>query len=169
MNLCDECGANQATVHVTHIDGETAVVSHLCDDCAKKKGISITLDEPPRARPDGPASAKDADSLACGGCGMPFSEFKTHGSLGCEQCYAAFEKEIDALLKQVHGSAIYKGKPCLKKYPVLTDIKDVHRLRLELSEAVLKEDFERAAALRDAIHALFGAGAFKEQPRSSPR
>ncbi|HEX7511673.1 MAG TPA: UvrB/UvrC motif-containing protein [Chitinivibrionales bacterium] len=171
MNLCEDCGANHATVHVTHIEGENTIVSHLCDECAKKRGISIsiTLQDPALEEPALSPKNIVEESGVCSACKLPFSEFKTHGRLGCEQCYKSFEKEIDEVLKQLSGSVVHKGKPCPKKFPVSTDVKDIARLKKELDEAVKKEDFERAAALRDAIHALGETNSLHEQHRGTLR
>ena len=41
---------------------------------------------------------------------MTFSEFKEKGRFGCPADYDFFQKELEALLKKVHGSAKYVGK-----------------------------------------------------------
>jgi protein arginine kinase activator len=170
MNYCDDCGNNQATVHLTHITGESAVVFHLCEECAKKKGVSISIvtDEPSRDDAGSPAPDCGAEAV-CPGCRMPFSEFKSKGRLGCSQCYRTFEKDIDSLLKQVHGALIHRGKVYSIKFPISTEVKDLDRLRGELDDAIKKEEFEIAAALRDAIHSLSGKNALEEQTRDTTR
>jgi protein arginine kinase activator len=85
---------------------------------------------------------------------MKLSEFRSKGRLGCPACYEAFDKEIEMLLKQVHGSSDYRGK----KYRC-TLIDEVNKggfsqLRMDLDAAIKNEEFERAAVLRDAIHDL---------------
>jgi protein arginine kinase activator len=164
MRYCDDCGKNHASVHFTRIDGDSTVVLHLCDDCARKKGVSVSMimeepsgDEQPQASFDG------LDNQVCPGCGMSFVQFKSTGRLGCEQCYRAFETDIDSLLNQVHGALVHKGKPYVKKYPIATEVKDLKRLRVELSDAIKKEEFELAAAIRDAIYSISDNSAFEEQ------
>ena len=36
--LCDECGKNKATVHLTEIINEQITKLNLCEACAKEKG-----------------------------------------------------------------------------------------------------------------------------------
>ena len=172
MHLCNECGINHATIHVTYFSGESTVVSRLCDACARKKGISISIvEDGPLLSCKQPSPAEGlpaAEEVECAGCGLPFSEFESKGRLGCPECYSTFEKEIDALLRQMHGTAVHKGKICPKKH-FSTDVKDIRRLRAELEEAVKTEAFERAAAIRDVIRSLSAADTLEEQPRNCSR
>ena len=130
------------------------MVSHLCDDCAKKQGIAISL-----GQPNEPVQNKQTEPLAvpdtlCPNCGCALSEFKTNGRLGCAQCYATFQNDIDILLTQVHGSTLHKGKLYRKYDAGRTPATDVNRLRGELNEAIKNENFELAASIRDAIYLL---------------
>jgi protein arginine kinase activator len=149
MQLCEDCGANPATVHLTRIVNETAQVSHLCEKCSRKKGLSISIahDFPmPEAEPEKAAS--------CPRCQLSFSEFKTKGLLGCCDCYRHFEKDIDSLLMQVHGSTVHKGKLYRHSGPDKLDVKEIERLKTELTEAIEREEFELAALIRDTIHSI---------------
>ena len=172
MYLCNECGMNHATIHVTFISGESTVVSRLCDECARKKGISVSIvEDGPLLSCKQPSPAEGlaaAEGVKCAGCGLPFSEFESKGRLGCPECYCTFEKEIDALLRQMHGTAVHKGKTCPQKH-LSTDVKDIRLLRAELEEAVKKEAFERAAAIRDVISSLSAADTLEKQPRNCSR
>ena len=111
MNMCDECGINPANVHLTQILQNETQVFHLCDECARKKGINITIQEENTEEIDKPEGANN--DIICSRCGLKFSDFRSKGWLGCAECYNSFEKEIDELLVQVHGSAIHKGKNIL--------------------------------------------------------
>ena len=128
-------------------------VSHLCEECAKKKGISVSMGEE-IAEPVEENTASVVDKT-CKKCGCTYELFRSKGWLGCSECYAAFEKEIDDLLLQMHGSLIHKGK----RYAVpgrtpqaLTG--EMKRLRHELAIAIKNEEFEQAATIRDAIHSI---------------
>ena len=159
MHLCEDCGANPATVHLTRIVNETTIVSHLCEECSRKKGLSITgssiTGSSISITSEGPMQAvqPEKDSV-CPRCQLSFSEFKSKGWLGCSDCYRHFEKDIDSLLMQVHGSTVHKGKLYRRGGPHGLDVKDMKRLRGELSEAIEKEEFELAALIRDTIHSL---------------
>lgn len=154
MNLCDECGMNPANIHLTQIMQNETHVYHLCDECARKKGISISVqDENGIVEESVEQQVQDKE---CSHCGLKFSEYKINGWLGCPACYHSFETEIDNLLIQVHGASVHKGK----KYNSaggcggVATAGEIKRLRHELAAAIKNEDFEQAAIIRDAIHNL---------------
>ncbi len=152
MKNCDECGMKPANIHLTQVMNNETEVFHLCDECAKKKGISISVDN----------VLEQSDSVVveknkrCDSCGLNLSEFRSTGLLGCSGCYTAFENEIDELLVQVHGSAVHKGKRYLNGAEGEQKVCDcdIERLRREMELAIRNEEFEQAAAIRDVIHNL---------------
>jgi protein arginine kinase activator len=154
MPTCEECGANEATVHLTYISNESTKVSRLCADCAKKKGISVSIDdESVKDETNTPVALPEKDVL-CPACNTLLSEFRENGRLGCPQCYRNFEKEIDAMLMQANGTLAHKGKRYTGNSVCQADVKDIDSLRNELAEAVKNEEFELAADIRDEIHSL---------------
>ena len=153
MSLCDECGVNPANIHLTQIMQNETRIFHLCDECARKKGINISVQDE-HFEIEG-ASVQQLPDKECSHCGLKFSDFKLKGWLGCPSCYHSFESEIDSLLIQVHGSSLHKGK----KYVGLAGDSaiasgEIKRLRHELASAIKNEEFEQAAMIRDAIHTL---------------
>lgn len=158
MKMCDECKSNPANIHLTQIVQNEVSVQHLCEECAKKKGISIVIEEslpalvPEKVEQKEPEKKMDDDKkISCPSCSMTFADFKAKGRLGCASCYEAFDKEIDALLFQVHGATRHKGKV----YALYQDCctKDhLKLLRCELEKAIQNEKFELAAAIRDKIN-----------------
>lgn len=153
MKLCDECGVNPANIHLTQIMQNETQVSHLCEECARKKGISVSLTQefngPQEEQPD------PANNKKCKSCECTYAMFKSKGWLGCSDCYQAFEKEIDDLLIQMHGSLVHKGKMYTRNAgtpQALTG--EMKRLRHELAVAIKNEEFEQAATIRDAIHTI---------------
>ena len=127
---------------------------NLCDECAKKKGINISIDENAMGKTSSNAEDEKYKDLKCPRCGLPYLEFKAKGWLGCFDCYFAFEKEIDELLVRVHGSSVHKGKQYCRFEIPGKQIADIRQLRQKLSKAVHNEEFELAAELRDAIKQL---------------
>jgi protein arginine kinase activator len=109
------------------------------------------------------------DTLACPSCGLLYDDFRKFGRFGCAQCYAAFKPHLKTLLKKIHGSNIHLGKkiavPDLPEVavveifvkpsePAVPVVETIDVLRLRLSQAIKKEDFELAAQLRDQIREL---------------
>lgn len=129
-------------------------ISHLCEECARKKGISVTISGDEPAGSDSQKSEPVID-ITCSRCGCTYEQFRSKGWLGCAECYTAFEKEIDAILMQMHGSLMHKGKryrtPGSTPQALTVEIK---RLRHELAIAIKNEEFEQAATIRDAIHSI---------------
>lgn len=156
MKLCDECSLRPANVHVTQIVDNEAQSFHLCETCAQKRGITISIDEEAMAAAPLSPSPPEVDR-ECPSCRMKLSGFRSAGRLGCPGCYTAFEREIEDLLLQFHGSTEHKGKMYGRYAGDVPPGADVSRLRTELDSAIRNEEFERAAALRDAIHSLTGA------------
>jgi protein arginine kinase activator len=162
MTPCEHCHVSPATVHITRIAGNHTTVFHLCETCAREKGIMVevredgllqeihlqTLSQPEAA---GQAEASE-DARECGHCHLKFSEFKSTGRLGCARCYEEFEKDIEAILMQVHGAIVHKGKRYSRRGANLLAGAELQRMRRELSAAISREEFELAALLRDAIH-----------------
>lgn len=155
--LCQVCGKNDATVEFTEIINDEVKQLHLCDGCAKKKGIEMeqhfsiadflaSLSDTGSADPG--ASAPGA-SLKCGKCGMTFRDFQKIGRFGCGDCYLAFRENLLPLLKRIHGSTRHTGKA---KKSESSDLR--HTLRRKLQSAIDKEEFEEAAKLRDMIREL---------------
>ena len=161
MTPCEQCHTSAATVHITRISNESATVSHLCEACAREKGIMVEV--PPD---DGQAqeinlsatradiSVSPVDTRECGHCHFKFAEFAASGRLGCPRCYEEFEKDVSAMLSQVHGAAKHKGKQYSRREAALMAGEDVEKLRTELSDAIAREEFELAALLRDRLRGL---------------
>jgi protein arginine kinase activator len=102
-----------------------------------------------------PSSPHD-DRLKCPQCGLLYSEFRETGLLGCPHCYEAFRPQLEFFLKRVSGFSRHGGKPYIKSPAALpiADIKfNVKIMKSDLKSAVMHEDFEKAAKLRDIIKA----------------
>lgn len=154
MKQCDECGINPANIHLTQIMQNETHVSHLCEECARRKGINISINEEPAGTPL--QKKVPAPDKACAQCGCTYEQFRSKGWLGCINCYNAFEKEIDELLIQMHGSLVHKGKRYAvssRNTPEALNV-EIKRLRQELAVAIKKEAFEQAASIRDAIQSI---------------
>jgi protein arginine kinase activator len=154
MHMCEGCGKNPANVHLTQISASGTVVSHLCEECAREKGVSITLENGSKQEQAQQEQKPDQPDKMCPQCGLLYSVFRERGRLGCAGCYAAFAEEIDRMLTQMHGSCLHCGKRYSRIGDTGESTADIARLRSELERAVENEDFEEAARLRDTINAL---------------
>ncbi len=162
--LCDVCGKNPATVHLTEIIDEQMNELHLCEECAREKsvemeqqfGLSDLLAG--MAEFAKPKEEEVAVAVKCPNCGLTYGDFKKIGRLGCGDCYNAFRKYLAPLLKRIHGSSQHIGKSpsrmtkvVKKKTAVAAQDLSVQDLRQKLVRAIETEEFEQAAKIRDQI------------------
>lgn len=158
---CESCGGDDAVIRYTHIEKNEKRTLHLCQACAAARGVE----------PDGePAPAPLSDFLAqmgkslsepspaggvCPSCGLTLAEFKRSGRLGCTTCYTHFAPQLRALLRRLHGGTQHMGKAFVAPGPTSErPLTRLLNLRRSLQRAVEREEFERAAALRDQIRRL---------------
>ena len=93
---------------------------------------------------------------------MTYGDFVKQSRFGCHDCYDVFGLLISDKIKKIHGSDTHVGKkPKQMKYDRMEITEEnitaedrINILRKKLKEAVLMEDFEEAARLRDEINAL---------------
>jgi len=163
--LCEICNKKEATVHFTEVVNNQVAELHLCEDCAQKKGLSI---QPHFSIADllvglinlgiSPPKVEEA-SVTCKNCGLTYSQFGKIGRLGCSGCYQTFQKGLVPLLRKIHGSIQHRGKHPKKSKRVVTyssskSPSEIESLKTELALAVEREEFEKAAKLRDKIRAF---------------
>jgi protein arginine kinase activator len=159
--LCHLCGKHNATIYFKGIVNNQTIKLHLCENCAKKKGMVFPFGKSIFPLGDMVANLASASTLGtslfgtvCKGCGLSYAEFKETSQLGCSQCYTTFAPLIGPLLKQIHGSTQHVGKTYERTVRMESRIQELARMKLELRDAIQKEAYERAAALRDSIQKL---------------
>jgi protein arginine kinase activator len=156
---------------------------HLCERCARELGVHPRPPASPLkvilseiiASAQGPqaqsAGSPEAQATNCRQCGMPYSQFRTSGLLGCSECYRTFEGLLAPLLARAHeGGTHHVGRkpahlaettvPPAAATKVELDARaeaETERrsraavLRRKLAEAVASEQYEVAAKLRDEL------------------
>jgi protein arginine kinase activator len=163
---CDNCGADDAVVHLTQIVNNEMTTFHLCESCAAEKGLEPTPESVNFPLSDFLAQMGEKEEVtrgessgACSFCGLTFDDFRETGRLGCPQCYNTFEPHLRRLLRRIHGGTRHVGKVYLPPDPTASEMeKRVEALRRKLERAVAAEDFERAAELRDEIRSFEPTG-----------
>lgn len=159
--LCDACGKNQATVHLTEIIDEQMTELHLCEACAKAKSMEMEqqfgLADLLAGLSDLGKNAieeKEASKSKCSNCGFTYDDFRKIGRLGCSQCYDSFKKYLSPLLRRIHGSSRHYGKIPLSGAKPLKAKSELEELKAHLQKVIQAEEFEEAARLRDKIKEL---------------
>ena len=166
--LCEDCGRNRAVVHITQIGPDGKIEKNLCEKCAAKYGEFLMENQRQRnvsmndflkgvfsaptkeTKPQGGA----ATELLCSNCGMIYRDFQQTGKIGCSVCYATFRRQLEPLLRRIHGSSTHSGKIPHRTGGTLEMKHTIESLRKSLKECVAQEEYEKAAELRDKIRLL---------------
>ena len=154
--LCDICKENEATVHLTQmVEGKTKKID-LCESCSKAKGVDdptgfsladllLGLGASQEMEESGSITGK------CPKCGFSQTDFKKTGRLGCPDCYDHFAEGVESLLKSMHKGTRHTGKAPEVWQQTKVYVDRLHSLQTKLDKAVAKEDYEKAAEVRDEI------------------
>ena len=155
---CQNC-REEATVHLTEsIEGKVREI-HLCGPCARVIGLPSPQDPPPLPIDKvllGLISTHVGELVgelaerACPFCGLRYMEFRTGGRLGCPHDYQTFHSALLPIVRESHGATRHVGKVPLRN-PDASETRPTLRLRAELRSAIDREDYERAAQIRDTI------------------
>jgi protein arginine kinase activator len=162
--LCDNCKEREAIINLTHVEHDSKVTLHLCEQCAQQKGVetgSAVMKTPlggfltALGKGSNALLPTPADGLRCSACGSTLRDFRDSGRLGCDQCYGSFDVHLRDLLRRLHGSSQHVGE----HYDIPGEGTPDPRSRLlelkaQLRRAVEGENFELAAELRDRIRVL---------------
>ena len=156
--ICNLCGTQEATIHLTEIVNNQMVEIHLCEPCAQEKGTDFKthfnfgdLLAGLTTEASKPTRSGERRVGKCVECGLTYEEFGKSGRLGCAACYESFAKLLIPLIKRVQRSTHHVGK---KPSKVGGEVKVTHDLRVlqeRLRKSVQSESFEEAAQLRDEI------------------
>lgn len=158
--LCEKCKKNHADTHISKTVNGVHYEMNLCSACAAEEGfenlggglfgmLAYMFGE------NAGVYGKN-ETKRCKQCGRSFSDIAESGRLGCAECYKTFSAELEPSLQRIHGKIKHIGKHS-KAYNKKTDDKtDIEKLKEKLSEAVSREEYEKAAEIRDEIKKLEG-------------
>ncbi|MBI4372754.1 MAG: UvrB/UvrC motif-containing protein [Candidatus Omnitrophica bacterium] len=158
--VCNVCGQNEATIHLTEILNNQMVEVHLCETCAEQKGADFQshfdFNKLLASLGDFGADQKldRVSKLVCKDCGMTYEEFGRTGRLGCANCYQSFEKLLIPLIKRVQRDVHHVGKVPNKASTEVKKSQELRELHERLKKSIQAETFEEAAKIRDQIQQL---------------
>lgn len=157
---CEICRNNEAVIHIQQILGKERIDLHLCEICALERGImsdedkeGLTLSSLLTGLID-IRDVKGPQKSACPRCGTSWRDIHERQRVGCAECYTCFSKEIHALIKKALGKGRHRGKYPRRLLAYKKILLDMMKLKEGLKEALGREDYERAAVLRDRIKEL---------------
>ncbi|MHC4263667.1 MAG: UvrB/UvrC motif-containing protein [Planctomycetota bacterium] len=167
MIRCEACNEREARIHVTDVAGPAGpdedydiTEQHLCHQCAARVDLPNVPSKPQLHQIWqllGQVQKPQASGQAphCPNCGMTLAEFRSKGRLGCAHDYEVFADHLMPLLERIHNATEHVGRTPFQPDPGPSGGIDLER---ELREAIAAEDYERAAALRDALRERSGSG-----------
>ncbi|MBQ7336415.1 MAG: UvrB/UvrC motif-containing protein [Clostridia bacterium] len=170
--LCEKCKKRTATVFYNeNINGKTRAYS-LCGECAAKLREKGDLQEitsmigsfadPFSELNDSifggffgmPTLRSASAEKKCPTCGCTYSDIAKGGKVGCPECYNVFGDELARTIHAVHGTTTHTGAVPSRHRAKQERMEQLKKLKKSMQEAIAKEDFERAASLRDEIRKM---------------
>lgn len=169
--ICQECNQRPAALHFTKIiNGEKTEV-HLCEKCAQEKGemfifngesgftfnnlLAGLLNIDPNFQKPSQSPFHQDEILQCDSCSMTFPQFLKVGRFGCSQCYETFKEQLIPVLRRLHsGNWTHNGKIPKRIGGDIYLRKQIEELKSNLKDSIAKEEFEKAAEIRDEIRKL---------------
>ncbi len=162
--ICQFCNKKEATVHYTEVINNKVSKIHLCEDCAKQKGMDIELPfsfgDIIKAISKGIEGLEHFDAkqfhgdVVCPECGLEIQELIKQGKMGCPHCYKAFEEVLSDIIKNVQKAPSHKGKVPKSLPPSINYKRRIKELEKKLQEAINEERYEDCVHLRDEINTL---------------
>jgi protein arginine kinase activator len=155
--ICDSCGKNEANFHYTKIINGKMEEEHLCKECAFNHydfdlNKPLSMDKFFTGLIDNKQESKeDKKDIKCRNCGLTYSEFKERGEFGCSKCYIEFKDKVEPLIRSLHGHNIHRGKIPKSSDEKIFLKREEKDLNLELESSIKREEFERAAVIRDEL------------------
>lgn len=171
--ICQLCNKNPATIHIQEIISGEKKVLHICADCAAKKtqddpvlkgfnlaemlyNLSGQIELPFSDEEDAPGTDDSQVVLVCSECGWDSTRFRKTGRLGCGNCYEIFNEILSNALKNMHRGSLHVGKKpgggsSNESGKLMMELMNMQK---ELEEYIQREEYEKAAVLRDKINEL---------------
>ena len=155
---CSSC-KKDCTVHLTQIINGKVNNVDMCEHCPHTKSFNNDeninlMDFLINMNSGSITNSNPRKGNACPECGMGEQAFKKTLRFGCMVCYQVFEPQLKLILSQTQKLGKHSGK-----IPTMYQDREVLRqkiqgLKEQLEEAVNREDYEKAAQLRDDLSSL---------------
>lgn len=155
--LCAKCKKNKAIIYYRREQNGAHTQKALCPDCAaleQKEELSIN----PLAGFFSSCRSGVSEAKRCPVCRASLRDLVQSGSMGCPECYQTFSEELRPVLNSLHGGAAHTGSTPQSPPPACRIYGESERLQSALLEAINRQDYERAAVLRDTLQKIASGG-----------
>lgn len=165
--LCDRCHQREATTHYKQILNGHLQEYHLCSACAAEMGLGfggfgMDFGGFPQMFGSlfgsGLVGSSQAAAQRCPVCGMSADDIAQTGRVGCAHCYETFLPRLMPSIQKIHGRTGHVGRVPRSAGRQLGQRREREELERKLKDAVNREAFEEAAALRDQLKRLQEGG-----------
>lgn len=158
--LCQKCGQNSATTYYQQTVNGKTITMHLCSSCAGKLSAGTIFQNFNindmfsgfLTNTDHEVSA--ASKKECTKCHTTMKEIMKTGKVGCDECYHVFYRELSPSIEKIHGKSTHIGKISASADFKWKKKAELEQLKINMQQAVQKQEFERAAEWRDKIKNL---------------
>ena len=169
MDRCERCNKYQANVHIVKVFDGIKKEVNICEKCAKELGefnlnsildvdntfsLNILSGLVEYFNNNQPSSVVKVNDSECSKCKTTYAEIKNSGFLGCDECYKQFAKILAIFIKRVQKGMEHIGKIPSRCGGEVIKRKELNELKDKLQKAILSEEYERAAELRDLIRKM---------------
>lgn len=154
--ICRICKDRVASIRLKEIINDVVTEFNLCQTCYDAReqegtGVSDSLAADVVSSFAMIGGKEDAEPAACPACATSKVDLREKGRLGCSECYGAFSVSLEPILSRAHGSTEHRGKVPQRAAMNLDLKNELRRLQEDLREAIVSENYEQAARLRDKI------------------
>jgi len=153
---CDLCD-KPAVVHEVTISHGVKKEVHLCVDHAREAGVAMPGQQQGNKLISKFAVGGKPNVMAprCPQCGTSFAQVRQHSLIGCPACYDAFEEPLGRLIERAQAGATHHiGKGVHREDQQSKRQREERQLMQALASALSREQYERAAEIRDQINQL---------------
>ncbi len=158
MTTCDRCDQPAIYHDVRIVDGVHST-THLCAEHALDAGVNLGPIDLSIVLETTELAPETSSAKSCPDCGMTIAQYKNSSLLGCPTCYVTFQEELRPIIGKVQNNNFqHVGRvPSLLNIDIDRQLQ-IRRLLKKLKSAVTKEDYEKAATLRDQLRELHNSG-----------
>ncbi len=155
--ICEVCHKNEANIVFQIFNNGRLTTRTICGQCAMKAQSdffrtlrSLGMHNEEGAQQEEKGRSVDIPDQFCPSCGTPVSNIQEDGTFGCADCYEAGISHVRDMLRHHPADNTEEAD---EKQPATEEVKasDVAYMAHQLREAIVSEDYEQAAALRDRI------------------
>ena len=153
---CDKCDKPAVVHEVTISNGQKKEI-HLCLDHAREAGVSMPGQQPINKLLSKFSSSGKPAVMAprCPECDTSFAQIRQNSLIGCPSCYDTFDEPLGRFIERAQAGATHHvGRGVDQECSKSSRRREERQLMRALETALNREQYEKAAEIRDRINQL---------------